>query len=228
VGASSSTRPALRFRGKSYLGLVLTPVLPIEAWLEDLAELSRRSPGFFSTRSVVVELADPAISPADARAAVAGLEAMGIRVMGIEAARDAVLPPGLPPLLAGGRQTLDVELQDEAKAKAPPPQFLIVDNVRSGQSVVFHHGDVTVVGSVASGSEVIASGSVHVYGTLRGRVIAGAYGDPMARIFCRKLQAEFLAIDAVYLTAEAIDPALAGKPVQIWSEHESIKLSVLR
>ena len=69
--------------------------------------------------------------------------------------------------------------------------------VRSGQSVVFTDGDVTVIGSVGSGAEVIAGGSIHVYGTLRGRAIAGVTGDECARIFCRRAEAEFLAIDSV-------------------------------
>ena len=34
-------------------------------------------------------------------------------------------------------------------------------------------GDVTIIGRVASGAEIVAGGSVHVYGALQGRVIAG-------------------------------------------------------
>ena len=74
--------------------------------------------------------------------------------------------------------------------------------MRSGQSIVFEQGDVTIVGSVASGAEVIAGGSIHVYGALRGRAIAGLTGNNRARIFCRKLEAELLAIDGVYQTAD--------------------------
>ena len=59
-----------------------------------------------------------------------------------------------------------------------------------------------MLGSVASGAEVMAGGSVHVYGTLRGRAIAGLSGNNRARIFCRKLEAELLAIDGVYQTAD--------------------------
>ena len=64
---------------------------------------------------------------------------------------------------------------------------MVIDtNVRSGQSVFFPDGDVVVLGSVSSGAEVIAGGSVHVYGTLRGRVMAGTSGNGGARIFCRR------------------------------------------
>ena len=74
--------------------------------------------------------------------------------------------------------------------------------MRSGQSVIFPEGDVTVLGSVGSGAEIVAGGSIHIYGTLRGRAIAGATGNARARIFCRKLEAELLAIDGLYKTAD--------------------------
>ena len=93
--------------------------------------------------------------------------------------------------------------------------------------MVFERGDVTVLGSVASGAEVMAGGSVHVYGTLRGRAIAGLAGHPGARIFCSKLQAELLAIDGVYQTADDMPAKALGKPVQAWLDGEQMKISVL-
>jgi septum site-determining protein MinC len=80
--------------------------------------------------------------------------------------------------------------------------------------VVFPSGDVTVIGSVASGAEVVAGGSIHIYGTLRGRAMACSTGNARARIFCRKIEAELLAIDGLYKTADdrciAAQPASAG------------------
>jgi septum site-determining protein MinC len=105
--------------------------------------------------------------------------------------------------------------------------LLIDQPVRSGQSVVFERGDITVLGSVASGAEVMAGGSVHIYGTLRGRAIAGLSGYPGARIFCSKLQAELLAIDGVYQTADDMPAKLLGKSVSAWLDGEQMKISVL-
>ena len=99
---------------------------------------------------------------------------------------------------------------------------MIDQPVRSGQSIVYPEGDVTVVGSVASGAEVIAGGSIHVYGTLRGRAIAGSHGNARARIFCRKLEAELLAIDGLYKTADDMARSCAGRPIQVWLEGDSI------
>ena len=92
--------------------------------------------------------------------------------------------------------------------------------VRSGQSIVFPNGDVTVAGSVASGAEIVAGGSIHVYGTLRGRAIAGSTGNPDARIFCNTFEAELLAIGGLYKTADNMEPHLRGHPVQAWLDGE--------
>jgi len=100
--------------------------------------------------------------------------------------------------------------------------IVIREPVRSGQSVIFPEGDVTVIGSVASGAEVIAGGSVHIYGTLRGRAMAGSIGNASARIFCRKLEAELVAIDGIYKMAEDMAPNLRGQAVQLWLEDDAI------
>lgn len=92
---------------------------------------------------------------------------------------------------------------------------------------MFERGDITVLGSVASGAEVMAGGSVHVYGTLRGRAVAGLSGHAGARIFCSRLQAELLAIDGVYQTADGMPAKALGKPVQVWLDGEQMKISVL-
>jgi septum site-determining protein MinC len=105
---------------------------------------------------------------------------------------------------------------------------LIVDSsVRSGQTVYYPQGDVIVIGSVSSGADVIAGGSVHIYGTLRGRAMAGAYGETRARIFCRRLQAELLAVGGTYLTADEIDEKMLSQNVQIWLEGEDVKIAQL-
>jgi septum site-determining protein MinC len=107
------------------------------------------------------------------------------------------------------------------------PCLFIDDSVRSGQTVEFPDGDVTVIGSVGSGAEIIAGGSIHVYGTLRGRALAGTAGDGTARIFCRRFEAELLAIDGRYRVAENLDPSLRGRPVQARLDGMAMTLSPL-
>ena len=86
---------------------------------------------------------------------------------------------------------------------------------------------MVIVGSVAWGAEIVAGGSIHIYGALRGRAIAGLSGTGGARIFCRKLEAELLAIEGVYRTAEDVDPALHGKSVQARLEGETMIIAAL-
>ena len=121
-----------------------------------------------------------------------------------------------------------VASQVQAPAKAPQPQLpnsLLLDNpVRSGQCIVHPDGDVIVVGSVASGAEVIAGGSIHIYGALRGRAIAGSR-NPRARIFCRKLEAELLSIDGLYMVAEDMPAQLRGHPIQVWLDGDSMVMA---
>ena len=105
--------------------------------------------------------------------------------------------------------------------------LLLESPVRSGQSIVFMEGDVTVLGSVGSGAEIVAGGSIHIYGTLRGRAMAGVNGNHNARIFCNKIEAELLAIDGFYQTADDIDASLRNRPAQVWLEGNSMKISAL-
>lgn len=105
--------------------------------------------------------------------------------------------------------------------------LILTEPVRSGQSVVHPQGDVIVLGSVASGAEVVAGGSIHIYGALRGRAIAGVAGQGKARIFCRKLHAELLAIDGLYKAADDLDARLFGAAVQIWLDDDAMKMAAL-
>ncbi|TXM87735.1 septum formation inhibitor MinC, partial [Methylobacterium sp. WL103] len=105
---------------------------------------------------------------------------------------------------------------------------LILDApVRSGQAVLHLEGDVTVMGAVASGAEVIAGGSIHVYGPLRGRAIAGAAGNPNARIWCRKFEPELIAIDGLYKAADDLNPSFTGQAVEVRLVEDAIRLALL-
>jgi len=99
--------------------------------------------------------------------------------------------------------------------------------VRSGQKIYARHRDLVVTSAVGAGAEVMADGCVHVYGTLRGRAMAGANGNSRARIFCHRVEAELLAIDSYYKTADEIDESLRRGPIQAWLEGETLKISAL-
>lgn len=114
----------------------------------------------------------------------------------------------------------------DAKIAAPDASTLMIRSpIRSGQLIFHPHGDVIVLGSVASGSEIVATGSIHVYGTLRGRASAGAQGNTAARVFCRRNEAELLSVDGWYCTAEEMDPSVRGKPVQAFLDNGMLRIA---
>lgn len=215
--SKTSQRPALRFRGRSFLALSLAPMEPLEAWLADLDAWLERSPGFFHGRAVILDAGGlPGADAAALRGFVADLDSRGIRIMAVEGIASGSLGLGLPPAIANGRdaQIPDAPPPPRGKAAPPEPSTLVIEEpIRSGQSVFHPRGDVVVMGAVSSGAEIVAGGSIHVYGTLRGRAIAGIASQPSARIYCRKFEAELLAIDGLYKSADDIDPAMHGRAV---------------
>jgi septum site-determining protein MinC len=238
VSIEVRTNSSIRLRGRSFMALMLAPEPPTDRWLDDLDGLMARSPGFFSGRAIVLDVSALPQFKADLSRLLAELNGRGIRIMGIEGADPSLLGLGLPPSMSGGRPAGEIELPaaspkpEAAKAEAVPPaskpaSLLLDSPVRSGQLIVFPDGDVTVVGSVASGAEIIAGGSIHIYGTLRGRAFAGASGDPGARIFCRSLEAELLAINGLYRVADRLEQGLRGRPVQAWLEGKAIAMAPL-
>jgi septum site-determining protein MinC len=229
---------SMRFRGRSYIAFVLSPDAPIFDWLADLDSWTRRSSGFFVGKPVVLDLSAVQLSKDAIAHLVAELQTRDIRIMGIEGVNAAEIGPQLPPVLKGGRPAgaLDpASIPQRAAAPAPaapapaqePGSLLLESPVRSGQSIVFPQGDVTVLGSVSSGAEIIAGGSIHVYGTLRGRALAGSAGNARARIFCHRAEAELLAIDGFYRTAEDMEPSLRSQPIQAWLQGDVMLIAPL-
>ena len=114
-----------------------------------------------------------------------------------------------------------------ATGGAPKPGRMQTSNVRSGQQLYAENCDLTVMATVGAGAEVIADGSIHIYGTLRGRALAGAQGNTTARIFCREFHAELVAIAGHYKVLDAVPDSLRGKAVQVWLEQDQIKIAAL-
>ena len=113
-------------------------------------------------------------------------------------------------------------------AAAPAePGLIQAAPVRSGQQVYAANRDLTVLAAVGAGAEVIADGSVHIYGPLRGRALAGAQGNEKARIFCREFHAELIAIAGNYKVLEDIPKDLRGKAVQVWLDNEELRIAAL-
>jgi septum site-determining protein MinC len=233
VTSASEPSNSIRFCIRSYIAFVLAPETPIIDWLAKLDDWTRNSPGFFAGRPLVLDLSGLSLGQAGLTHLLDQLAARNLRIIGLEGADESQLGPSLPPLLTSGRSAerpTPTEPPEAAAVTAAPapdePTSLMIDTLRSGQTVIFPNGDVTVLGSVASGSEIVAGGSIHVYGTLRGRAMAGSQGNSHARIFCKKNEAELLAINGYYRTAEELD-GIRSQPAQTWLEDGVLMVAPL-
>ena len=124
------------------------------------------------------------------------------------------------------------QVQREPILSAPAPGSVHsaqqhAGSVRSGQQVYARDRDLIVTGAIANGAEVIADGNIHVYGSLRGRAMAGAQGDAKARIFVSDFRAELVAIAGQYRVFEQIPDDLEGQSVQCWLDGEKLLIAKL-
>lgn len=105
--------------------------------------------------------------------------------------------------------------------------MVVTQPVRSGRQVYAHQGDLVVLATASPGAELLADGHIHVYGTLRGRALAGVSGDTRARIFCRSLEAELVSVAGYWRVRDDIPEDLIGQPVQIFLKGERVMIEPL-
>lgn len=219
----------------------------------EMAERVQRAPKLFARAAVVVDFGGLSRCPeADqARAVVQALQGAGVipvaLAYGTSAIEALAVEIGLPllakfrasyerdgdaePAPPARKATAEPAVAAAAPAAAPAPRgepgLVHLHPVRSGQQVYAQERDLTVCATVGAGAEVIADGSIHVYGALRGRALAGAGGLASARIFCREFHAELVAVAGHYKVLEEIPKELLGKAVQIWLENDKLRIEQL-
>jgi septum site-determining protein MinC len=227
----------MRLRGRSFMAFVLSPMRPIGEWLAALDQWVSSSPNFFAGKPLILDVGRAALTASEISELIAALRTRGIRVMALEGSEDNPQDALLPPVLRGGRPAGGDETiigggaegcaASTSPRSQPPNSLLIETPIRSGQSVIFPSGDVTVLGSVSSGAEIVAGGSIHVYGALRGRAMAGATGNTRARIFCSRNEAELVSVDGYYRTAEQMEERLRHRPAQCWLSDRVLAIAAL-
>ena len=165
-------------------------------------------------------------------------------LVGITGARDetmktAAKAAGLAVMVSGKSRKADpepaapapdpVEAAPVAPVQAPmEPSKVHVGPVRSGQQIYAAGTSLVVLGSVSPGAEVIADDSIHIYGALRGRAIAGAKGNPKARIYCQQLQAELLSIAGTFQLSDALPAGVIQEPVHIRLDNEQLRIDRIK
>ncbi len=229
-------------------------VLDVARLVAEMRERVQRAPKLFERAAVVVDFGSLSRCPdaASARELVRGLQQAGVLPVALafgtteveSLSRDIGLPllakfraqyeraaeiPHLAPV-AVAVETVTIERAPEPVAAPVPhgsPGMVHTAPVRSGQQVYAQNRDLTVCAPVGAGAEVIADGSVHIYGPLRGRALAGALGDTSARIFCREFHAELVAVAGNYKVLDEIPAALHGKAVQVWLQNDTLRIEEL-
>jgi septum site-determining protein MinC len=229
--------------------------LDVPRLIDEMRGRVQRAPKLFARAAVVIDFGGlPQAPDVDtARQLIDGLREAGVLPVALAYGTSEIErlseQLGLP-LLAKFRASYERDGEAEpapppaprAKAEPPPrvestpapaaagpsaPGVIHSTPVRSGQQVYAANRDLSVLANIGAGAEVMADGSIHIYGPLRGRALAGAQGWAQARIFCREFHAELVAIAGHYKVLEEIPKELRGKPVQIWLEGEDLKIAAL-
>ncbi len=152
-----------------------------------------------------------------------------VAVQGLDDAfADEMKEINLALLTAGGRNKKTKKLDQGEPVKVAATDQLVNKHIRSGQQIYAAHKNLVVTGMVGNGAEVIADGSIHVYGALRGRAIAGAQGAIDCAIFCTRFEAELVSIAGQYQVLDTVQAQqLNGKSVHVYLEDNSLKFNVL-
>ena len=109
-----------------------------------------------------------------------------------------------------------------AETPAVKPAKIVSRPVRSGQQVYADGADLIILGAVSEGAEILADGNIHVYGTLRGRALAGVKGNNQARVFCQNMEAELVSIAGRFVMQENIQQQCWKKPAQAYLDADTL------
>ncbi|CAM5225876.1 septum site-determining protein MinC [Alishewanella longhuensis] len=207
-----------------------------------LAAKLAQAPGFFYQAPIVLNLQDCQDLPdfAALKQLFTELKLVLVGVTGASAnVKTAAQQAGLA-VLQAGKATVAKASEAGSKTAAAPttsaaalPQQVMMDSkvveqtVRSGQQIYAKGADLIIKGAVGAGAEVIADGNIHIYGSLRGKAIAGANGDTSKRIYCYNMQAELVSVAGNYWLSESLQGEFWGKPACIKLQDETLVISEL-
>ncbi len=252
-----SVKPREQFKSSNVIelkaGAFTLPVLRLfrnqpEEICRQLSEKIRQAPEMFRNAPLAIDITSlpEALGSSDFENLIRMIVDLGMRPIGIRGGtshqQNSARTAGLA-VLSESRSPAKVAALPESSKPAPLEQAserpgsaalsersgatLITRPVRSGQRIYAANGDLIILAAVSAGAEIIADGNIHVYGTLRGRALAGVKGDLDTRIFCSDLQAELVSISGQYQISEGIDDSLRGKPVQIYLSGDSLLIEKL-
>ncbi|WP_428771534.1 septum site-determining protein MinC [Vibrio sp.] len=182
-----------------------------------------QAPAFFAAAPIVINIANVA-QDIDFVSLKQSITDAGMIPVGITGSRDKRTQS------LAAEAGFAVMSASKSPAQAPAemaPTKIIHTPIRSGQQVYAKNGDLVILNHVSAGAEVIADGSIHIHGTLRGRAIAGASGQKQASIICHDLQAELVSIAGSYWLSDQIPAEYWQQTVLINQQQDSLHLERL-
>ena len=232
---------SLELKGSLFpLSVLSCTDLSISSLQRQLQQKLAQAPAFFYQAPIVLNVTDVALAP-DFNAIKQLFTELKLVLVGVCGANSSIKQQAQRAGLAALQLGKDAKTVKAADTADTPRQTTLVTNnvavpmdsriieqtVRSGQQVYAKGADLVVKGTVGAGAEVIADGNIHIYGTLRGKAIAGAGGDSSKRIFCYNLQAELVSIAGNYWLSESLQGSFWGKPSCIKLQDDQLVLAEL-
>ncbi len=227
---------AFKLKGRLYTLTVLQVLdTDIAAFNAQLEALVKEAPRLFEQAPIVLDCTDLPEATIDLSALCDAVRAHGLFPVAVQGGsalfRERAVTAGLATLRSSATQDKrvveDKVIPTAKEEKAPSHSAqtkLITTPVRSGQQIV-SQGDLIVTASVGHGAELLAEGNIHIYGTLRGRVLAGISGNQSARIFCQSFDPELIAIAGIYRLPETMESC--EHPCQVLLKGERIDIEQL-
>lgn len=150
------------------------------------------------------------------------VDTAGIAVLPTPSERALKIPKTASPEIKVER-VVETVIEQVVQEKLIQRQSKVITRpIRSGQQIYAEGADLIVLSQVSEGAEVLADGHIHVYGTLRGRALAGVKGDESARIFCQQLEAELVSIAGNFMLQDSLPKNLHKKPAQVSLQGEKV------
>ena len=232
----SASSPAFEFKS----GVITIPVLnlfstDINVITHQLRKKIKQAPEFFTNSSLLLDLSPLQDQELNLALLVDAIRNSGMRPIGVRGgtasqhqdAQELMLPIMTSQYSISSKQAAPVKVEIPTQESSEPvasttiASTVINQPIHSGQRI-YVKGDLIIIAQVSAGAEVIAEGNIHIYGSLRGRALAGVQGDENAQIFCSDLQAELVSVAGNYRISEDLDESNRNTPVQIFLNNQAL------
>ncbi|WMY96268.1 MAG: septum site-determining protein MinC [Arsenophonus sp.] len=186
---------------------------------EAIQEKINQAPDFFKNAPVVFNITS-LLKASTILSYYKIISETGLKIVGITGCtniklRQAISNAGLPLLTEGQKKKNHNKKKTNIIHHKHGKTRIITNHVRSGQCIYVTNCDLIVNANVSAGAELIADGNVHIYGMMRGRVLAGASGDHDSQIYCTHLKAELISIAGQFWISEQIPINFIGKAARM-------------